>query len=63
MAKADKICIYGCGKMVYWDDSIVNKKLKWVESDTGILHSYPRCADLLKEQGKDVNVLKNKPGK
>lgn len=46
-----KKCGYGCGKTIYWDDNR-SGKLKWVETDSEILHNYPRCADLLKEQGK-----------
>ncbi|MDR4490842.1 MAG: hypothetical protein R2685_08065 [Candidatus Nitrosocosmicus sp.] len=57
-----KLCKYGCGKYVYWNESIKGK-LKWVEYDSGslnIIHNYPRCADLLKEQGKDLSILKKK---
>lgn len=57
--KSKKLCKYGCGKMVWWDDTIA-AKIKWRELDTGVAHNYPRCADLLKEQNKDLGVLKNK---
>lgn len=46
-----KKCVYGCGKTVYWDNNRAGK-LKWVEVDSKILHDYPRCAELLKQQGK-----------
>jgi hypothetical protein len=58
--KKMKKCRYGCGKMVFWDDSINDKKIKYRETDTGDLHDYPRCADLLKEQGKDLSILKKR---
>lgn len=54
-----KECKYGCGKMVYWDNNL-DGKLKWREVDGGAIHSYPRCADILKSQNKDLRVLKKK---
>lgn len=44
-------CKYGCGKLIFWDNNIQGK-IKFRETDTGLLHDYPRCAKLLKEQGK-----------
>lgn len=55
-----KPCKYGCGKMVFWDNTIKDKNIKYRETDTGQLHDYPRCADLLKEQNKDLSILKKK---
>lgn len=57
-----KDCRYHCGKKVYWskDDKYKDMKLRWVEADTDIYHGFKRCAELLKEQGKDVGVLKKK---
>ena len=55
-----KPCKYGCGKKVFWNNDFKDSKIKWCEEDTGLLHSYPRCADLLKEQGKNTEVLKKK---
>lgn len=54
-----KDCRYGCGTKVFWNEDIPGK-LKWCEVNTGLKHDYPRCADLLKTQGKDVGVLKKK---
>lgn len=48
-----KHCIYGCGKTLYWDDDIEGK-LKWCEVDTKLKHDYKRCAEILKEQGKQL---------
>lgn len=47
-------CKYGCGKKIYWNPNIKISKIKFMEFDTGILHDYPRCAQLLKQQGKDL---------
>lgn len=55
-----KDCQYGCGKKIFWNPNIKIPKIKYQEYDTGILHDYPRCAELLKAQGKDVGVLKKK---
>lgn len=55
-----KKCKYNCGKEVYWDNKITDSKIKFVEVDTKILHDYKRCAELLKEQGKNTKVLKIK---
>lgn len=52
-----KPCKYGCGKRIYWDDSIKDSKIKYVEEDTKQLHNYPRCADLLRQLGKSTEVL------
>lgn len=53
-------CIYGCGKKIFWNPNLKIPNIKFQEFDTGKLHDYPRCAELLKEQGKDVGVLKKK---
>lgn len=53
-------CKYGCGKKIFWNPNIKISKIKFQEFDTGMLHDYPRCAQLLKQQGKDVGVLKKK---
>lgn len=57
--KVDKKCINGCGKDIYWDKSIEDSKLKWAECDSGIHHTYKRCADVLKSQGKDATEMIN----
>lgn len=57
-AKAKK-CKYGCGMMIFWDSNSTEKN-KFVESESGMSHSYRRCAELLKEQNKDVKVLDKK---
>lgn len=54
-----KYCKYHCGTLVFWDDTIQGK-LRWREPDGVTIHDYPRCAELLKQQGKDVSVLKKK---
>ena len=61
MGIATKKCRYGCGKVVYWDNNR-SEKIRWVEVDTEppTFHDFKRCAQLLKEQNKDVGVLKNK---
>jgi len=48
-----KDCKYHCGKKIIWDNSRT-ENIKFVEVDTGILHNYKRCGDLLKEQGKEL---------
>jgi hypothetical protein len=49
-------CKYGCGKLIFWDDT-VKEKMKFVEEGSRILHTYPRCADLLQRQGKSLDVF------
>lgn len=44
-----KECKYGCGMPIYWS----NEAKFWVEADDlGIVHTYKRCAELLRSQGK-----------
>lgn len=51
--RVDKVCQYGCGKELFWDKTEPGK-LKWVECESGILHDYKRCAELLKREGKKL---------
>lgn len=54
-----KECGGGCGKKIFWNTRLMdNPKIRWCEVDTRLLHDFKRCAELLKEQGKDVGVLK-----
>ena len=44
-----KACKYGCGMRIYWSEEVGF----WIEADClGIVHTYKRCAELLKSQGK-----------
>ncbi len=49
-----KPCKYGCGEVIYWDNTILGFKPKWRETGSGKRHDYKRCAELLKEQGKKL---------
>ena len=53
-------CCYGCGKMIYYNPQM-KTKMKLLEFDTGQLHDYVRCYNLLKQQGKDTSILKKSP--
>ena len=57
-----KLCQYGCGTKIFWNNNLEGK-LKWCEETTKLKHDYPRCAELLKAQGKDVGILKKKKDK
>lgn len=48
-----KECKEGCGKLLIYDSSL--PKPPFAEADSGIHHTYKRCAELLKE-----NKNKNK---
>ena len=44
----NRVCKYGCGKMLYWDDSIESKN-KFVEVETKQLHTFLRCSNFKKQ--------------
>lgn len=50
-------CVYGCGCLLFWNDKITDKKLKWCDYHTGQYHGYKECADILIKQGKNPTEI------
>lgn len=51
-----KPCRY-CGTYIYWDENIQNARIKYVEEGSQILHTHHRCAELVRRQGKSLDVF------
>lgn len=51
-----KLCKFGCETQIEWND----EQKKFYESGTNTIHGFKRCAELLKQQGKQIPFPKEK---